>query len=58
MGVQQIILPELEALWAWPRLVSPFLGEVEQECLKWNASFGAFDVETQILIHERGKLSE
>jgi hypothetical protein len=58
MIIQKLRLPELEALWNWPRLVSPYLVEIEQECLEWNASFGAFDPDTQRLLHDKGKLSE
>lgn len=54
----KIRLPELEALWKWPRQVSPHLSEVEEECLEWSASFNAFDAETQKLVHDKGKLSE
>ncbi|KAK8061943.1 terpenoid synthase [Apiospora phragmitis] len=53
---KRIRLPELEALWKWPRQVSPHLSEVEEECLEWSASFNAFDVETQKLVHDKGKL--
>ncbi|KAK4155760.1 isoprenoid synthase domain-containing protein [Chaetomidium leptoderma] len=56
MNGSKIHLPPLEACWAWPRRVSPYLGEVEQECLEWSASFGAFDPKTQRLIHDYGKL--
>lgn len=55
---QNVTLPDLEARWRWPRLVSPYLAEIGQECLKWSASFTAFDHETQSLIHEKGKLSK
>lgn len=55
---QEIRLPSLEATWRWPRLVSPYLAEIEQECLNWSASFTAFDHETQNLVHEKGKLSQ
>ncbi|PTB50358.1 hypothetical protein M431DRAFT_19801 [Trichoderma harzianum CBS 226.95] len=54
---QKVRLPPLEAGWRWPRLVSSYLEEVEEECLKWSASFTAFDQETQCLIHEKGKLN-
>jgi len=54
----EITLPLLEDLWKWPRLVNPHLPEIERECLEWSASFGAFDAETQRLVHEKGKLSE
>ncbi|KAH8651060.1 isoprenoid synthase domain-containing protein [Xylariales sp. PMI_506] len=54
---QEIRLPKLEAGWRWPRLVNPYLAEVEQECLDWTASFTAFDHETQSLVHEKGKLN-
>jgi hypothetical protein len=57
MSGQAIELPDLEKRWRWPRLVSPYLAEIEQECLEWSASFMAFDRETQSLIHEKGKLS-
>ncbi|KAK5658142.1 hypothetical protein OQA88_2115 [Cercophora sp. LCS_1] len=53
----EIKLPLLEDLWKWPRLVSPHLADVEAECLEWSASFGAFDPETQRLVHEKGKLN-
>ncbi|KAL7791176.1 isoprenoid synthase domain-containing protein [Trichoderma afarasin] len=55
---QKVRLPPLEAGWRWPRLVSSYLEEVEEECLKWSASFTAFDQETQCLIHEKGKLKQ
>ncbi|KAK4074993.1 uncharacterized protein Triagg1_4657 [Trichoderma aggressivum f. europaeum] len=55
---QKISLPPLELGWRWPRLVSSYLEEVEEECLKWSASFTAFDHETQCLIHEKGKLKQ
>ena len=58
MRVQKIILPELEAVWKWPRNLSPHLADIEQECLEWSASFEAFTPETQSLVHDRGKLSE
>lgn len=54
----KIRLPPLESIWRWPRYVSPHLAEIEEECLQWSASFGAFDPDTQRLIHEYGKLSE
>ncbi|KAK3986106.1 isoprenoid synthase domain-containing protein [Cladorrhinum sp. PSN332] len=53
----EITLPRLEELWKWPRLVNPHLAEIEQECLEWSASFGAFDAEMQRLVHEKGKLN-
>jgi hypothetical protein len=53
-----IRLPELESLWPWPRMVNPYLAEIEPECLEWSASFGAFDAEAQKLIHDKGKLSK
>lgn len=53
----EIKLPPLEELWKWPRVVSPYLHEVDKECLEWSASFGAFDLETQRLVHGKGKLS-
>lgn len=55
---QEIRLPGLEDKWRWPRLVSPYLAEIEQECLTWSASFTAFDHEIQSLVHEKGKLSQ
>ena len=55
--LHKIKLPPLEAYWRWPRYVSPHLDDVEQECLEWSASFGAFDPDTQKLIHDHGKLS-
>jgi hypothetical protein len=55
--LRKIKLPPLEAYWQWPRYVSPHLNDVEQECLEWSASFGAFDPHTQKLIHDYGKLS-
>lgn len=55
---KKIRLPELEALWKWPRQVNPHLSEVEKECLEWSASFSAFDAETHKLVHDKGKLSE
>lgn len=55
--VSKIRLPPLEVRWRWPRHVNPYLDDIEQECLEWSASFGAFDPETQKLIHEHGKLS-
>jgi hypothetical protein len=58
MSGQAIKLPELENSWRWPRLVSPYLAEIEKECLEWSASFTAFDSETQSLVHEKGKLSQ
>lgn len=59
MGNQDTItLPELESMWRWPRLVSPSLDDLGQECLDWSASFTAFDAETQSLVHEKGKLSQ
>ncbi|KAL7796671.1 isoprenoid synthase domain-containing protein [Trichoderma ceciliae] len=54
---QKIRIPSLEARWRWPRLVSSYLAEVEEECLRWSASFTAFDHETQCLVHEKGKLN-
>uniref|UniRef100_A0AAU7YP30 Terpene synthase n=1 Tax=Cladorrhinum flexuosum TaxID=711349 RepID=A0AAU7YP30_9PEZI len=54
----EIKLPHLEDLWKWPRLVNAHLPEIERECLEWSASFGAFDAETQRLVHEKGKLSK
>lgn len=57
MTTQKIRLPHLEALWKWPRVVNPHLLEIEQDCLAWSASFGAFDPKTQRLVHEKGKLS-
>ncbi|KAK4225934.1 isoprenoid synthase domain-containing protein [Podospora fimiseda] len=53
----EIRLPHLEDLWKWPRLVNPHLAEINQECLEWSASFGAFDAEMQRLVHEKGKLN-
>ena len=58
MRQNEIRIPELESVWRWPRAVSPYLSEVEQESLEWSASFNAFDPETQRLVHEKGKLSE
>jgi hypothetical protein len=55
--LSKIKLPPLEAYWRWPRYVNPHLDDVEQECLEWSASFGAFDPDTQKLIHDHGKLS-
>ncbi|KAH9884567.1 isoprenoid synthase domain-containing protein [Xylariomycetidae sp. FL2044] len=57
MTHQHLRLPELESIWPWPRLVSSHLPEINQECLDWAASFGAFDPETQRLVHEKGKLN-
>jgi hypothetical protein len=57
MVVQRVKLPHLEALWRWPRLVNPYLPEIDQKCLEWSASFAAFDPETQRLVHDKGKLS-
>lgn len=37
--------------------MSPYLPEIERECLEWSASFNAFDPETQRLVHDKGKLS-
>ncbi|KAK8071749.1 terpenoid synthase [Apiospora saccharicola] len=54
----KIRLPELEALWKWPRQVNPHLSEVEEECLEWSASFNAFDAETQKRVHDKGKLKQ
>ncbi|KAK4235978.1 isoprenoid synthase domain-containing protein [Achaetomium macrosporum] len=51
-------LPPLEQIWEWPRMVSPYLDELEEECLQWTASFGAFDPETQRRIHDKGKLRQ
>lgn len=58
MTPRNIRLPHLEALWKWPRLVNPYLPEIEQDCLEWSASFGAFDPKMQTLVHEKGKLSK
>lgn len=59
MPVQQMItLPELEALWKWPRMVNPYLSDVENESYQWSASLGAFPPEVHALVHERGKLGE
>lgn len=58
MHTQRIFLPELESLWKWPRLVSPYLPEVEQESFEWSASFGAFTPEVHALVHDKGKLSK
>lgn len=58
MIVPKIRLPDLEAVWRWPRLVNPHMPEIEQKCLEWSASFGAFDAETQKLVHDKGKLSK
>lgn len=59
MSTQQMItLPDLEALWKWPRMVNPFLPDVERESVEWSASFGAFSPEVHALVHEKGKLSE
>ena len=58
MGVLMFRLPHLELFWRWPRLVSPYLSEIERECLEWSASFKAFDPDTQRLVHEKGKLSK
>ena len=55
---KKVRLPELEALWKWPRQVNPHLSGVAKESLEWCASFNAFDVETQRLVHDKGKLSE
>lgn len=55
--VRKLRLPPLESVWSWPRYVSPHLTDIEEECLEWSASFGAFDPETQRLIHDYGKLS-
>ena len=55
--VRKLRLPPLESVWSWPRYVSPHLADIEKECLEWSASFGAFDPETQRLIHDYGKLS-
>ncbi|KAL2141606.1 hypothetical protein VTI28DRAFT_2152 [Corynascus sepedonium] len=57
LAVNKIRLPPLESIWRWPRYVSPHLADVEEECLQWSASFGAFDPETQRLIHDYGKLN-
>ncbi|KAK1834419.1 isoprenoid synthase domain-containing protein [Podospora conica] len=57
MKLNELRIPELEARWRWPRAVSPYLPEVEQESLEWSASFNAFDPETQRLVHEKGKLN-
>ncbi|KAK0742703.1 hypothetical protein B0T18DRAFT_391623 [Schizothecium vesticola] len=57
MKLNEIRIPELAAVWRWPRAVSPYLSEVEQESLDWSASFNPFDPETQQLVHEKGKLS-
>ncbi|KAK3295342.1 isoprenoid synthase domain-containing protein [Chaetomium fimeti] len=54
--VRKLRLPPLESVWSWPRYVSPHLADIEEECLEWSASFGAFDPETQRLIHDYGKL--
>jgi hypothetical protein len=54
----EIRLPPLEEIWQWPRMVSPHLADLEEECLQWTASFGAFDPETQRRIHDKGKLSK
>lgn len=56
--VRKLRLPPLESVWSWPRYVSPHLADLEEECLEWSASFGAFDPETQRLIHDYGKLSK
>ncbi|KAK6859505.1 terpenoid synthase [Apiospora arundinis] len=53
----KVRLPELEALWKWPRYVSPYLAEVGKESLEWSASLNAFDAETQKLVHDKGKLN-
>lgn len=60
MSAQQmtITLPELEARWKWPRMVNPYLPDVEDESYQWSASFGAFPPEVHALVHEKGKLSE
>ncbi|KAK4244583.1 isoprenoid synthase domain-containing protein [Corynascus novoguineensis] len=58
LAVNKIRLPPLESIWRWPRYVSPHLADVEEECLQWSASFGAFDPETQRLIHDYGKLKQ
>ena len=55
---KQIRLPELEALWKWPRQVSPHLSEVAEESLEWCSSLNAFDANTQKLVHDKGKLSK
>jgi hypothetical protein len=47
----------MEALWRWPRTVNPHLADVDQECLDWSASFGAFDPETHRRLHDHGKFS-
>ncbi|KAI0146266.1 isoprenoid synthase domain-containing protein [Xylariaceae sp. FL1272] len=57
MYTQKIKIPELEAAWKWPRLVSPHLANIEHKCLEWAASFGAFDPEIQKLVHNEGKLN-
>ncbi|KAK8132275.1 hypothetical protein PG999_000448 [Apiospora kogelbergensis] len=55
---KQIRLPELEALWKWPRQVSPHLSEVAEESLEWCSSLNAFDANTQKLVHDKGKLKQ
>lgn len=56
MSAQKIILPDFEALWKWPRMVNPYLPDVDQESVKWSASFGAFPPEVHALVHEKGKM--
>ncbi|KAH7303422.1 isoprenoid synthase domain-containing protein [Stachybotrys elegans] len=58
MSGLEVRLPILESGWKWPRLVSPFVEELEKECLEWSASFRAFDPEMQCLVHEKGKLKQ
>jgi len=53
-----IVLPVLEDLWEWQKLINPHLPEVDYECSEWSASFGAFDLETQLRICNYGKLSK
>lgn len=53
-----ITIPDLEVLWKWPRMVNPYLPDVEQESVAWSAKFGAFSPEVHALVHEKGKLSK
>jgi hypothetical protein len=52
-----IRLPPIEVFWPWPRAINAHLVDIEQECLDWSASFGAFDAETHKVIHDHGKFS-
>jgi len=42
-----VTLPAIELAWKWPRAVNPHLVQVDQDCLHWAESFGAFTPEAQ-----------